>query len=84
MACYGQEVKLSLKTVPKAEISSRQNSAQSPKMRPLKKKSCRTKACTPIAAGIEVTPTVTMNVSLFTAPFLFRSCRLLMELPHNR
>ena len=30
-------------------------------MRPLKKTSRRTKACTPIAAGIEVTPPVTMK-----------------------
>ena len=35
MACSGQEVKLALKTLPKAGIRSRQNSAQSPKMRPL-------------------------------------------------
>ena len=43
-------------------------------MRPLKKTSRRTKACTPIAAGIEVTPPVTMKAIAVpgTIPFSIR------------
>ena len=62
MACSGQEVKFALKTLPKAGIRSRPKILhQVQKWDHWRKHHVGLKPCTPIAAGIEVSPPVTMK-----------------------